>query len=125
MKGNLLIVDDEIALSENMKELLEEEANEIFLALNGKEALAIIQKHKIDCVVSDIRMPVMDGLTFIRQAREEGYDVPVIFYSGHGCEELKKTATEMGALDLFQKPNYCGLEKLVRKVLSPTRNAVY
>lgn len=92
MKGNLLIVDDEIALSENMKELLEEEAQYIFIANNGAEGLEILRNNKIDCVVSDVKMPIMDGLKMIETARTEGLEVPFIFYTGHGTDELKKTS---------------------------------
>ncbi len=72
MKGNLLIVDDEVDLSVNMKELLEDEAKHIFIANNGEEGLEILRKHRIDCVVSDVKMPVMDGLKFIEMARKQG-----------------------------------------------------
>lgn len=115
MKGNLLLIEDEQELSESMKELLEDEAKEIFIANNGAEALSIIQENKIDCVVSDIKMPVMDGLKFIKIARERGFDMPVIFFTGHGTEQLKKEARALGATDLLMKPNFMHLELAIRK----------
>ena len=115
MKGNLLLIEDEEELSESMKELLEDEAREIFIANNGAEALTIIQENQIDCIVSDIKMPVMDGLMFIKIARERGYDMPVIFFTGHGTEQLKKEARELGATDLLMKPNFMHLELAIRK----------
>lgn len=116
MKGNLLLVDDEPALSENMKELLEEEAHEIYTATNGRDALEIIQNYKIDCVISDIRMPIMDGIKFLKNTRERGYEMPFIFYSGHGSDQLKRELTAMGALDLLTKPNYANLELMIREL---------
>jgi CheY-like chemotaxis protein len=118
MKGNLLIVDDELDLLTNMKELLEDEAHHIYLANNGEEGLAILRSHKIDCVVSDIKMPVMDGLTFIKMARKLGLNMPFIFYTGHGSSELKKITRDLGATDLFTKPNHFNLEIAIRNVLS-------
>ncbi len=118
MKGNLLIVDDEIALSENMKELLEEEAHQIFIANNGAEGLEILKTQKIDCVVSDIKMPIMDGLKMIQQAREQGHHMPFIFYTGHGTEDLKKQAAALGAADLLTKPNFLNLELAIRKIMN-------
>lgn len=118
MKGNLLIVDDEIALSENMKELLEEEAQHIFIANNGAEGLEILKTHKIDCVVSDVKMPVMDGLKMIQEARMLGHQVPFIFYTGHGTEELRKQAAALGAADLLTKPNFLNLEMAIRKIMN-------
>lgn len=118
MKGNLLLIDDESELSESMKELLEEEAQLIFIACNGEEALAILEQEKIDCVVSDIKMPVMDGLKFMRLARERGHTQPIIFFTGHGTDQLKQEVRELGAADLLMKPNFLMLELTIRKHLS-------
>lgn len=118
MKGNLLIVDDELDLSVNMKELLEDEAKNIFIANNGAEGLEILKTQKIDCVVSDVKMPVMDGLKFIEKARELGLNMPFIFYTGHGSTELKNQAHELGAMDLLTKPNFMNLELAVRMAMA-------
>jgi CheY-like chemotaxis protein len=115
MKGNLLLIDDESELSESMKELLEEEAQCIFIANNGEEALMILENYQIDCVVSDIKMPVMDGLTFMQLARERGYQQPIIFFTGHGTEQLKREVRKLGAADLLMKPNFLTLELTIRK----------
>jgi two-component system response regulator AtoC len=118
MKGNILIVDDEIDLSVNMKELLEDEAKYIFIANNGVEALEILKSHKIDCVISDIKMPLMDGLELIECARSCGLEMPFIFYTGHGSDELKKIAHDLGAMDLLTKPNFFNLELAVRNAMA-------
>lgn len=122
MKGNLLLIEDEPELSESMKELLEDEAKEIFVANNGAEALEILASQKIDCVVSDIKMPVMDGLSFIKQARERGHNQPVIFFTGHGSEELREQARELGASELLMKPNFLSLEVTIREHMTRVIN---
>lgn len=114
-KGNLLLIDDEIELSESMAELLEDEAQEIFIASNGEEALQILEEKKIDCVVSDIKMPVMDGLKFMQIARQRGHEQPIIFFTGHGTEQLKREVEALGAADLLMKPNFLMLELSIRK----------
>jgi CheY-like chemotaxis protein len=118
MKGNLLIVDDEVELLWTMKDLLEDEANHIYIANNGEEGLAILMSHKIDCVVSDVKMPVMDGLKFIETARKLGLNVPFIFYTGHISSELNKIAHDSVATHVLAKPNYFNLEIAIRNVLS-------
>lgn len=118
MKGNLLLVDDEIDLSLNMKELLEDEARQIFIAANGFEALEILQKENVHCVVSDIKMPVLDGFSMMEEARAMGFEMPFIFYSGHGSTELRKKAQSMGAFDLFTKPNFGKLELAIKMVMT-------
>jgi DNA-binding response OmpR family regulator len=115
MKGNLLLIDDEEELSESMKELFMEEAQDIYIANNGAEALEILSCYKIDCVVSDIKMPVMDGLKFMKEARHRGHSQPIIFFTGHGTEQLKREVREMGAADLLMKPNFLMLELAIRK----------
>lgn len=120
IKGNLLLIDDEAELSQSMKELLEDEAKHIFIANNGEEALVILEKNNIHCVVSDIKMPVMDGLNFMRIARERGHEQPIIFFTGHGTEQLKREVRELGAADLLMKPNFLMLELAIRKHMIPT-----
>lgn len=115
MKGNLLLIDDESELSETMKELLDEVASEIFTARNGREALQILEQFQIHCVVSDIKMPVMDGLNFMKTARELGYKQPIIFFTGHGTDQLKKEVSELGAVELLMKPNFMKLELAIRE----------
>jgi two-component system, NtrC family, nitrogen regulation response regulator NtrX len=114
-KGNLLLIDDEDELSQSMKELLEDEAKHIFTAKNGEEALTILATNNIHCVVSDIRMPVMDGLNFLRIARERGHKQPIIFFTGHGTEQLKNEVHDLGAAELLMKPNFLMLEVAIRK----------
>ena len=115
MKGTLLLIDDEAELSESMKELFVDEAQEIFIANNGQEALEILEANEIDCVVSDIKMPVMDGLKFMKIARERGHSQPIIFFTGHGTEQLKKEVRDLGAADMLMKPNFLMLELAIRK----------
>lgn len=121
MKGNLLLIDDELELSLSMKELFEEEAKQIYIAKNGEEALEIMNEFPIDCVVSDIKMPVMDGLRFMKIAREKGYTQPIIFFTGHGTEQLKEEVRNLGATDLLMKPNFLMLELTIRKYMSKLR----
>jgi CheY-like chemotaxis protein len=117
MKKNVLLVDDEVCLTESLRELLEHEALHIFTAKNGREALDIILANSIDCVVSDIKMPVMDGFTLCQLTREEGHHMPFIFCSGHACEKLEKRSQELGALALLPKPCFLELEEMVHDLL--------
>lgn len=124
MKGNLLLIDDECELSQSMKELLEDEAREIFIANNGQEALHILENYDIHCVVSDIKMPVMDGLKFMRVARERGHSQPIIFFTGHGTEQLKREVEALGAADLLMKPNFMMLELAIRRHMTSSFVAI-
>lgn len=112
-KGNLLIVDDEMNIVENLKYILKEHAENIFCAHNGFEALEIIAKENIHCVVCDIRMPKMNGVQLIERVRKTNNDVPFIFYSGHGNLDLMKEVAQYGAFDFLDKPNLDGLTSVI------------
>lgn len=113
----LLLVDDEVCITESMKELLEDGSFHIITANNGSTALQILQTMRVDCVVSDIKMPVMDGLTFMQKTREQGFITPFIFYSGHACEKLEKVTRDLGAIGLLTKPEFERLEKIIHSVI--------
>lgn len=124
MKGNLLIIDDEPLLLKSMKTLLEEYADEIYMASNGKEGLEIMNTKTVHCIVCDINMPVMNGVEFIKRIRQDNKDIPFIFYTGHGNRELMLEAAKYGAFDFLNKPALDGLEEIVQKALNHGSNEV-
>lgn len=117
MRSNLLIVDDEVELLEILKQTLETCAENIFIAENGVEALAILKSTPIDCVVSDINMPVMDGIELIKMVRQENNPVPFIFFTGNGNERYMEDAARYGAFDFIDKPYFKDLREVVKKGL--------
>jgi len=110
---NLLIVDDEKLLVTNMSIILQPHASEIFHASNGKEGLEVLQKEVVHCVICDISMPVMSGVEFIRESRQQGINVPFIFYSAYGSQELMMEVAQYGAFDFLRKPDFIDLERVV------------
>lgn len=117
-KGKLLLVDDEEMILKKSKLLLEEYADEIKTALNGKIALDLIKQEEFHCIVCDINMPVMNGIEVIKAVRELKIETPFIFYTGHGSEELMKEAIKYGAFDFLDKPGLDGLEEIVQRGLA-------
>jgi two-component system nitrogen regulation response regulator NtrX len=117
MKGNLLIVDDEVMLLKTLKLNLLEYADDIFTAENGREALEKIEKELIHCIICDINMPKMNGVDVIKALRDKGINTPFIFYTGHGNHELMLEAAKHGAFDFLNKPNLDGLEEVVQRGL--------
>jgi DNA-binding NtrC family response regulator len=112
-KGNLLIVDDEIHIVENLQIILREKADKIFICVSGKEALAILEKEEIHCVVSDLTMPSMSGVELLKSIREKKNEVPFIFYIGHGSLYFMKEAAKYGAFDFLEKPYFDDLMSIV------------
>jgi DNA-binding NtrC family response regulator len=122
MKGNLLIVDDEPILLDTLKYNLEGFADKIFTALNGIEALEVLNQHEIHCIVCDINMPLMNGVQVLKKMRENKINIPFIFYTGHGNKDLMLEAAKYGALDFLDKPALDGLEEVVMRGLEMGTN---
>ena len=74
---------------------------------NGKEALALMAQKTYDVVITDIRMPVMDGLELCRQMKRRGYEMPVILASTYSDFAYAKEGMRLGALEYIEKPYSC------------------
>jgi len=97
MKKRLLIVDDEMHARKHMTMLLEDSPNEIYEAANGVEALEVLKQERIDVLVTDVRMPKMDGIELIRQTRIDHPLLPSIVLSNFAEFGLAQQAIRYGA----------------------------
>ncbi len=104
---SLLIVDDEAEIRKGLATTLDRPENNLQLIMsvrNGMEALTFIRRFNPDIVITDIRMPFMDGLTLIKSAREEGYQGNFIVISGFDDFNYAKTALHYGVREYLLKP---------------------
>jgi len=104
---NMLIVDDEYLVREGIRKTIDWEEHNIVItheAKHGKEALEVVKNHPIDIIISDIRMPVMDGLELIRQLADLDADLVVVVLSGYKDFEYAKGSLESGAFSYLLKP---------------------
>jgi DNA-binding response OmpR family regulator/HPt (histidine-containing phosphotransfer) domain-containing protein len=103
-KPKILICDDE----PDMLEFLEFEVSsinvDVVTASNGVEALKVIGETKIDAIISDLKMPGMDGIEFVSRVREKDGAIPVIFFSGYAERQHIVRFIELGAYDFLGKP---------------------
>ena len=100
----LLIVDDEPGLRQSLRLLLTEEGFDVAEAPDGEHALERALREPFDVVLCDVRMPVMDGLEFLRRYRSAGGPALVIMMSAYGSEDSAIAAMKEGAYDYVQKP---------------------
>lgn len=101
--ARMLVVDDERAIRDTLKGILEDEGYDVTAAEDGAEALVLFEKSPYDVVLCDIKMPKMDGVEVLEKLLELG-DVPVVMISGHGTIETAVDAMRRGAYDYIEKP---------------------
>lgn len=103
MSQLILVVDDEPKLVSVVRGYLEQAGYEVVTAGNGREALFAARDHQPDLIVLDMMMPVMDGLSFLREYQKEG-SAPIIALTARVDETDKILGLEMGADDYITKP---------------------
>jgi DNA-binding NtrC family response regulator len=103
-KPHILLIDDEpIALS-NMSHVLEREGYAVTACENGESGLAAMQNTEFDIVLTDLRMPGIDGMDVLRHIRETTPDVPAIMITGHATLDSAVDAMKAGAFHYIAKP---------------------
>jgi two-component system nitrogen regulation response regulator NtrX len=100
----ILIVDDERAIRNSLKEILTDEGYDVDLAEDGPTALSMVDKEKYDVIFCDIKMPGMDGTEVLDKLIADGVDSAIVMISGHGDIDLAVECIKKGAFDFIQKP---------------------
>ena len=101
---NILIIDDEKAIRNVLKEILTNEGFAVEEATDGEEGLKKFTSGSYDVVLCDIKMPKLDGIEFLQKVIDTQTDIPVIMISGHGNIETAVDAVKKGAFDYIAKP---------------------
>jgi DNA-binding NtrC family response regulator len=103
-KGTILVAEDETAVRESLAEVLRDEGYEVSAVADGTAALAALSAQEFDLVLSDIRMPGVDGLGVLRHAREISPQTLVLLMTAHATVETAVEAIRRGAQDYLLKP---------------------
>ena len=118
MKSRILVIDDEAAIRDSLRMILEYEGYEFLGAATGQDGLAMVERENPDLVFLDIKMPGMDGLEVLQRIKASNDTVPVVMISGHATVTTAVDATKLGALDFIEKP------LASERVLVTIRNAI-
>jgi two-component system, NtrC family, nitrogen regulation response regulator NtrX len=102
--ANILIIDDEQAIRNALRDIFELEDYVVEEAKDGIEALAKLKQGKFEVVICDIKMPKMDGMDVLERIQAISPDIPVVMISGHGNIETAVEAVKKGAFDYISKP---------------------
>jgi two-component system response regulator AtoC len=100
----VLLVDDDAAITTVLGSLLKQEGFAVLAASSGAAALAALEKQPVDVMITDLRMPGMDGMTLLKHVAKTSPDVPVVVLSAHGTVALAVDAMKAGAADFLTKP---------------------
>jgi two-component system nitrogen regulation response regulator NtrX len=104
MKGRILVVDDEPAIRDTMRMILEYDGYECLVAGSGPEGLSTVERDKPDLVFLDIKMPGIDGLEVLGRLRGLNESLPVVIISAHGSAATALEAGRLGAFRFIEKP---------------------
>ncbi len=102
--ASVLIVDDERSMRDFLKILLEKEGHEVTTASSGASALDALDKHTVDVIVSDIRMPGMTGIELLETVKEHSPEMPIILITAFASPDDAVLAMKNGAFDYISKP---------------------
>ncbi|MBR5214835.1 MAG: sigma-54-dependent Fis family transcriptional regulator [Bacteroidales bacterium] len=101
--AKILVIDDEPAIRRILREILEHEKYNVDDAASAIEALPLVKENEYDAILCDIKMPQMDGIEFLEEAKQIS-DAPIIMISGHGTIDTAVEAIKKGAFDYISKP---------------------
>ncbi|MEP6673167.1 MAG: sigma-54 dependent transcriptional regulator [Chthoniobacter sp.] len=123
-KPNILLVDDDEHLRIAAGKVLKSEGYRVASAASGREALESLQEPGVALLISDLRLPDIDGIALLKQALELRPEIEVVMITGHGSIEQAVEAMRLGAYDFIQKPlDATALVKTVAKALEKQRLA--
>jgi CheY-like chemotaxis protein len=112
---NILVVEDDVDLREALVSWLEEEGPTVFQAGNGREALALLTTNSVDFVISDIKMPQMNGMELLEAIRGQDPKIPVVLLTTGESAVTDDMAKAAGAVGLLPKP--FAIEELIETII--------
>jgi len=104
MKTRILVIDDEPAIRDTMRMILEYDGHDVLLANSGQEGITVAERENPDLVFLDIKMPGLDGLEVLSRLRGMNETLPVVIVSAHGTAATALEAGRLGAFRFIEKP---------------------
>ncbi|HUT79381.1 MAG TPA: sigma-54 dependent transcriptional regulator, partial [Polyangia bacterium] len=117
----ILVVDDEPNMRKVLRAMLEHDGHEVHVAEDGAEALRILAENHVDLMITDLRMPGMDGMGLLQRIHEQRVGLPVIMITAHGTVDTAVEAIKRGAFDYLTKPFE---RKTLRQIVSKAARTV-
>jgi DNA-binding NtrC family response regulator len=103
-RKTILVADDEPNLRRVLGAILKRDGHQVLMASDGLEALDLLQRNEVHTLITDLRMPRLDGMELLRRVVQDYPDVPVIILTAHGSVDNAVAAVKAGAFDYIEKP---------------------
>ena len=103
-KGNVYVIDDDEAMRDSLNFLLDSSGFNVRLFETAQSFLDALQDLAFGCVLSDVRMPGLDGIGLLKRMKAEHSPFPIVIMTGHGDVPLAVEAMKLGAVDFLEKP---------------------
>ncbi|MGE5159144.1 MAG: response regulator FixJ [Gemmatimonas sp.] len=103
-KGKVYVIDDDEAMRESLNFLLDSAGFDVSLFETGINFLETLPKLEFGCILSDVRMPGLDGIELLKRVKADHSAFPVLIMTGHGDVPLAVEAMKLGAVDFLEKP---------------------
>ena len=111
--SSILVVDDEPNALFTVSQMLRDEGYKVISASNGQEGLMVFKKNLIDIVVSDVKMPDLNGIDLLSEIKSANHDIPVILMTAYGSISMAVEALRQGAYYFFEKPIFNNEDKFL------------
>lgn len=113
----ILLVDDEDHLQEVLGLLLELDGHQVTTAFSGEQALERAKEKKFDLVITDYKMPGMNGMDVVRSIKKENPDTSVVMITGYPTEDTEKEAQKLGVDEYVAKPFHMDkMREVIRRI---------
>ena len=103
-KGNVYVIDDDEAMRDSLQFLLDSAGYSVRLFESAQAFLDALPELMFGCVVSDVRMPGIDGIELLKRVKAQASPFPILIMTGHGDVPLAVEAMKLGAVDFLEKP---------------------
>ncbi|MFC2110642.1 ATP-binding protein, partial [Bacteroidota bacterium] len=126
LEHTLVVVEDNVEMQIFLKDVLANQYN-LFIAENGEEGIKLVEKHKPDLIISDIMMPVMDGLEMCKtlQEKKTTAHIPIILLTAKNTDATKLKGLKYGAIEYIRKPfNFSELLLKINNIITPNERII-
>ena len=125
MKGSILVVDDEQVVLKSCERILAPDGFQVNTASSAKDALGLLDRNKYDLIITDLKMPEMDGLEFMRQVRTKNPDINIVVITGYPSQDSIKESLSLRIIDYLPKPfSPILLQEVVNKAVEIRKKGV-